>query len=68
MPSEDLTPYLKKGIHYSISEVLYRNIFEPILSLGDRIHAWFTRRWCEDNSLALREMKEAERLRSKRSY
>ncbi len=65
MPDQDtdLSPYLKKGLHYRLATVLYNGIFQPIENLLDRISAWFTRRWCEDNSLALRQMKAAEKLR-----
>lgn len=59
----DINSFLKKGLHYRVADVLYRYIFGPIDSLLDRISASFTRRWCEDNSLALRELKAAEKLR-----
>jgi hypothetical protein len=59
----DLKPFLKNGLQYRLATVLYNNIFQPVFNLLDRISAYFTRRWCEDNSLALREMKAAEKAR-----
>lgn len=67
MPAEELQPFLKKGVQYRIAEVLYRNIFQPIDNLLDRISAYFTRQWCEDNSSALRVMNEDERQAAKRA-
>lgn len=67
MPAEELQPFLKKGIHYRIAEVLYRGIFDPIFRLADRISAYFTRSWCEDNSSTLRVMNEDERQAAKRA-
>lgn len=57
MPSQhvDLTPYLKKGLHYRVAEVLYRYIFQPLDNLLDRISARFTRQWCEDREPELRK-------------
>ncbi len=61
-PKEDLSPYLKKGLHYRLASVLYRIVFQPIDNLLDRLSAHFTRQWCEDNSKALREQNARERL------
>lgn len=58
----DLSPFLKKGLHYSVADVLYRLIFQPINDLLDRISARFTRQWCEDNDSELRKQNYKDRL------
>lgn len=45
-----LAPYLRGGLHYRLADVLYRGIFQPIFDLAERINAYFTRRWCEENT------------------
>ena len=45
--AEELRPYMKSGLHYRIADVLYRNVFGPIVNVLDRLEGYFTRRWVE---------------------
>lgn len=45
----DMGPFLKKGPHYEVAEVLHRYFFQPIDDLLDRLKSRWTRRFCEDN-------------------
>lgn len=54
-PSQDkepvnLAPFLRKGPHYVIADLLYGWFFQPVFDLVDRINAHFTRKWCESNT------------------
>jgi len=44
-----LKPFLKKGLRYSIAEVLYRYFFQPIDNLLERLSTRFTRKFIEKN-------------------
>lgn len=46
----DLSPFLKKGLHYRVADVLYRYFFQPIDDLLERLKARWTRQWCEENT------------------
>ncbi len=46
----DLKPFLKRGLRYSLAEVLYNGIFQPVINLANRISEYFTRKWCEANT------------------
>lgn len=43
----DLTPFLDNSLTSRVSEFLWRNIFQHVDGLFDRISAGFTRRWLE---------------------
>lgn len=47
----DLNPYLDNSRTSRCAEFLYRNIFEPLEKLADRVSTSWTRKWVE------REMK-----------
>lgn len=57
----DLKPFLKRGFHYSVADTLYRLVFQHVDNLLERISAWSTRRWCENNSKALRDLNQKGR-------
>jgi len=52
----DLSPFLKRGLHYRVADFLYRHLFQHVDNLLERLSAWSTRKWCEDNSQALRDL------------
>lgn len=58
----DLSPFLKRGLHYSVADFLYRHIFQHIDNLLERISAHFTRQWCEEQSPELRKQNTKDRF------